>query len=398
MEVENRSAEAARVGVFGRFRGLLIKKLVERRFVSCPSRRAAGFRTNLGRVSTDLRTPRRLVDDPWTDPAPASVPSSTSCGGPGASRRVRRPLPMARALLARALALALFLAASRPARGALEDDWPTVSAARRAVARVTGAPLRALLCAVSNCRDGGLPTPPGGRYARWGPYDTRLVALTDTDRYGFPDALVACPVAPPPDAADVPGGDLLRALLRGVGLSSPPSAPVSPEPRPAAPPVSLPGVAWSHGGSGSCDGTAGFANTADGYSPEMTGDDKGLLASRSARTPRQLGRRRGVSVPPRGVPVGDGASTLNAARMLAERQPCRRVGALVREDKLALAGYSLGAGRALRAASSAANGGAFVAASRRGGGVTSLGRGRRRSRRRAASDRVRDRGHERAVS
>lgn len=265
---------------------------------------------------------------------------------------------MARARLARALALALFLAASRPARGALGDDWPTVSAARRAVARVTGAPLRAALCAVSNCRDGGLPTPPGGRYARWGPYDTRLVALTDTDRYGFPDALVACPVAPPPDAADVPGGDLLRALLRGVGLSSPPSAPVSPEPRPTALPVSLPGVAWSHGGSGSCDGTSGFANTADGYSPEMTGDDKGYWLPDALEHLASWGVVAACPSLPGGVPVGDGASTLNAARMLAERQPCRRDGAIVREDKLALAGYSLGAGRALRAASAATNTGA----------------------------------------
>ena len=160
------------------------------------------------------------------------------------------------------------------------------------------------------------------------------------------------------DAADVPGGDLLRALLRGVGLTSAPSAPVSPEPRSAAPPVSLPGVAWSHGGSGSCDGTAGFANTADGYSPEMTGDDKGYWLPDALEHLASWGVVAACPSLPGGIPVGDGASTLNAARMLVERQPCRRVGAIVREDKLALAGYSLGAGRALRAASSTTNAGA----------------------------------------
>ena len=67
----------------------------------------------------------------------------------------------------------------------------------------------------------------------------------------------------------------------------------------------------------------------------MTGDDKGYWLPEAPNT-SPVGAS--PACPPPGRPVGDGASTLNAARMLAERQPCRRVGALVREDKLALAG------------------------------------------------------------
>ena len=56
------------------------------------------------------------------------------------------------------------------------------------------------LCAVSNCeRSGPVPsTPPGGKFARFGPYDTRLVYLEgeQTSAYGFPSAVVACPVLP----------------------------------------------------------------------------------------------------------------------------------------------------------------------------------------------------------
>ena len=55
----------------------------------------------------------------------------------------------------------------------------------------------ASLCATSNCqRSQPLPQRPGGRYADFGPYKTRLVYMSSaqTRRYGFSGAVVACPV------------------------------------------------------------------------------------------------------------------------------------------------------------------------------------------------------------
>ena len=52
------------------------------------------------------------------------------------------------------------------------------------------------------------------------------------------------------------------------------------------------------------------------------------------------------------IPVGDGDSTVASARLLSELQPCRSNAAsknvLVDAKKVAVAGYSLGGGRALR--------------------------------------------------
>lgn len=54
------------------------------------------------------------------------------------------------------------------------------------------------------------------------------------------------------------------------------------------------------------------------------------------------------------IPVGDGDSTVASARLLSELQPCRSNVAsknvLVDAKKVAVAGYSLGGGRALRGA------------------------------------------------
>jgi hypothetical protein len=49
------------------------------------------------------------------------------------------------------------------------------------------------LCATSNCfRSRPLPERPGGRYAKFGPYKTRLVQMSraQTRRYGFDGAVV----------------------------------------------------------------------------------------------------------------------------------------------------------------------------------------------------------------
>ena len=59
---------------------------------------------------------------------------------------------------------------------------------------------------------------------------------------------------------------------------------------------------------------------------------------------------------PRVIPDGSTGvdATVNAVRMLAEMQPCQGVGggrgALVDHDALGVAGYSLGAGRAIKGA------------------------------------------------
>ena len=55
------------------------------------------------------------------------------------------------------------------------------------------------LCSVSTCaRSKPLPARPGGKYAEFGPLKTRLVTLSAaaTRDYGFPGAVVACPVLP----------------------------------------------------------------------------------------------------------------------------------------------------------------------------------------------------------
>jgi len=80
-----------------------------------------------------------------------------------------------------------------------------------------------------------------GKYAEIGPLQTELVYLSAaaTRSYGFLGAIVACPVLPTTTAT-----------------------------------TKFPGVAWSYGGRGSCDGTGGFADTADGY-PGQYGEEQG---------------------------------------------------------------------------------------------------------------------------
>ena len=243
----------------------------------------------------------------------------------------------------RLVSLLVLLAHFHAAAAALGDAWPTVSAARRAVARLSGGATVGALCAVSNCeRSGPLPsTPPGGKFAKFGPFDTRLVYLDSeqTSAYGFPSAVVACPV-----------------LLANENAK-------------------FPGLAWSSGGTGSCLGTDGFANAADGFSETVAGDHRGYWLPDLLHHAASWGI---VAACPRlapGIPVGDGAETRGAAKMLAELQPCRvgffgetrDVGGprdvTVDVTKLALAGYSLGAGRALRGAAGDVDGvvGAVIA-------------------------------------
>ena len=250
----------------------------------------------------------------------------------------------------RLVSLLVLLAHFHAAAAALGDAWPTVSAARRAVARLSGGATVGALCAVSNCeRSGPLPsTPPGGKFAKFGPFDTRLVYLDSeqTSAYGFPSAVVACPVLPV---------DLDRA---GANENA-----------------KFPGLAWSSGGTGSCLGTDGFANAADGFSETVAGDHRGYWLPDLLHHAASWGI---VAACPRlapGIPVGDGAETRGAAKMLAELQPCRvgffgetrDVGGprdvTVDVTKLALAGYSLGAGRALRGAAGDVDGvvGAVIA-------------------------------------
>lgn len=137
------------------------------------------------------------------------------------------------------------IAAQQPSGSGWDDEWSL----RNLVSRVTGFPAVASLCAVSNCqRSQPLPERPGGPYAEFGPLETRLVYLgaSTTRRYGFPGAVVACPVLSPAAAASAEKKTKRR----------------------------FPGVAWSYGGNGNCDGTGGFADAADGY-PGLYGEDQG---------------------------------------------------------------------------------------------------------------------------
>ena len=278
----------------------------------------------------------------------------------------------------RLVSLLVLLAHFHAAAAALGDAWPTVSAARRAVARLSGGATVGALCAVSNCeRSGPLPsTPPGGKFAKFGPFDSRLVYLDSeqTSAYGFPSAVVACPVLPV---------DLDRAGAFGDGGGHPRGKRTFGSEKRFAEMKKLlanenakfPGLAWSSGGTGSCLGTDGFANAADGFSETVAGDNRGYWLPDLLHHAASWGI---VAACPRlapGIPVGDGAETRGAAKMLADLQPCRvgffgetrDVGGprdvTVDVTKLALAGYSLGAGRALRGAAGDVDGvvGAVIA-------------------------------------
>ena len=233
---------------------------------------------------------------------------------------------------------------------------------RNLVTRFTGLPAVASLCAVSNCqRSKPLPPRPGGRYAEFGPLQTRLVYLdaTATRGYGFPGALVACPVVP------VGGGDVVGAVKDdGEGRSSSSLsfnivdifgfASSQPNKQKTKKHSALfPGVAWSYGGNGNCDGTGGFADAADGY-PGLYGEDRGYWLPELLE---HMASHGVVTVCPylAGVPDAGGAqASVNAALMLADLQPCvddtNKGGAKVSRDALGVAGYSLGAGRAVRGA------------------------------------------------
>ncbi len=285
-------------------------------------------------------------------------------------------MPPPRARLAPLLVSSALAALVSPALGALGDDWPGVSAFRAATARFSGGVVRGALCAISACDDQStLPTPPGGRYARWGPLETRLVHLdeADTAPYGFPGALVACPVFPAPNAPNAPAGGAPGAGLQGIldraltwlsselgslgdggGASESSSDPLL---RPRVAPAKIPGIAWSYGGQGSCDGSRGFADAADGFSREMAGDDKGYWLPELLEHAASWGIAAACPTLPGGVPIGDGRSTVGAALMLADLQPCQYLGdvgggppALIDRSKLGVAGYSLGGGRAVRGA------------------------------------------------
>ena len=194
------------------------------------------------------------------------------------------PATMPRLVSLIALALACALAITQPAAAALGDGWPSVSAARRAVARLTGGGAVGALCAVSNCeRPAPLPSPPGGKFAKFGPYDTRLVYLdsTQTSRYGFPSAVVACPVLPEEresvtpksgqDSGNQTGQNFVAAAAAaagaflgtyvppgwtfagsyGTGGASSIDEDEEDEKKTLKLPKKVPGLAWSHGGQGS---------------------------------------------------------------------------------------------------------------------------------------------------
>ena len=292
-------------------------------------------------------------------------------------------------LVALALALAFACVTVHPVAAALGDEWPSVTAARRAIARLSGGGATvSTLCAVSNCeRSSPLPTPPGGKFARFGPYDTRLVYLdgSQTAPYGFPSAVVACPVLPvdtpfeddddDEDRASSGSGtsgfvDAMAAAAEafvdsfvssgregsvsgsGNRRDGPARAEKLPDKKTTTKKLeskNLPGLAWSSGGNGSCLGTDGFANAADGWSETVAGDGKGYWLPDALRHAASWGI---ITICPRlapGIPVGDGSATRSAAKMLADVQPCGP-GVKVDKKKLAVAGYSLGGGRALRGA------------------------------------------------
>lgn len=235
----------------------------------------------------------------------------------------------------------LLVLAAVHASGALAQStggsgWDDGTVLGRFVTRLAGYPIVSALCAVSNCdKPQALPERPGGRYAAFGPLKTELVYLDErvTRGYGFPGAVVACPVVPERGSAS----DEARRLL---GEATVPT---------------VPGVVWSYGGNGNCDGTGGFANVADGF-PGLYGEP-----GRGYWLPELLEHMAShgiVAVCPylAGVPDAAGPDAgVNAARMLAEVQPCQSArGARVNGGALGIAGYSLGAGRAVRGASNPA--------------------------------------------
>ena len=121
----------------------------------------------------------------------------------------------------------------------------------------------------------------------------------------------------------------------------------------------------------------GFANAADGFSETVAGDHRGYWLPDLLHHAASWGIVAACPALAPGIPVGDGAETRGAAKMLADLQPCLIVGddsgtnassnvfgAKVDKRALALAGYSLGGGRALRGAAGDRDGivGAVVAA------------------------------------
>jgi len=206
-----------------------------------------------------------------------------------------------------------------------ESPWSLVAA----ISRVVSAPIVGALCSISVCaKPVRLPPRPGGPYAEYGPYETRLVHLSglQTLRYGIPNAVVACPVMP----NNKKDGNFPRGKPHdGSGA---------------------PGVVWSYGGLGNCDGVGGFSTVGDGWRG-LYGESYGYWLPELLEHMASHGI---VTVCPalNGVPSPEGAAIgINAARMLAELQPCKAVGGPeVDGDALGIAGYSLGAGRAVRGA------------------------------------------------
>ena len=98
------------------------------------------------------------------------------------------------------LSLLLLLAAAVDIAAAEERGWDRTRVPPREQrrARRSGAAFKNMLCLVTDCeKANALPTTrPGGPYADFGPYDTRLVEIdaSRTSMYGFSGALVACPV------------------------------------------------------------------------------------------------------------------------------------------------------------------------------------------------------------
>jgi hypothetical protein len=110
-------------------------------------------------------------------------------------------------------------------------------------------------------------------------------------------------------------------------------------------------VVWSYGGNGDCDGSGGIADAVDSYRG-LYGEDRGYWLPELLEHMASHGI---VSICPAlaGLPSYDGADDgVSAARMLADLQPCRRGGDGVTVDSagLGIAGYSLGAGRAVQGA------------------------------------------------
>lgn len=246
------------------------------------------------------------------------------------------------------LSLLLLLAAAVDIAAAEERGWDRTRVPPREQrrARRTGAAFKNMLCLVTDCeKANALPTTrPGGPYADFGPYDTRLVEIdaSRTIMYGFSGALVACPVTASGRAAPLPNqpAAFKNFNLGGNGDDA----------------TSAPGVSWSYGGDGDCAGLEGIANSVDGFGPEWYGEqpDFGYWLPELLEHFASWGM---VTACPylRGIPDGSAGAmaTVNAARMLADLQPC--AGVTVDRAKLGVAGYSLGAGRAVRGAAMVPN-------------------------------------------